>query len=178
MVGCGDEVESNRVLHLYLRIKLMSNRSANATILGYLYQFDFSINKILDSQENDEIELEGLEDIDITQDNETNLYQCKYYSGTEYNHSVIKPAITSMFNHFQKNKNKNKNYKYYLYGHFKSGTEKYYNHIDSKEKENKLIKEHLISSDEETVSKLDDIEFNSFRERLKINIKAPCFEEQ
>ena len=178
MVGCGDEVESNRVLHLYLRIKLMSNRSANATILGYLYQFDFSINKILDSQENDEIELEGLEDIDITQDNETNLYQCKYYSGTEYNHSVIKPAITSMFNHFQKNKNKNKHYKYYLYGHFKSGTEKYYNHIDSKEKENKLIKEHLISSDEETVSKLDDIEFNSFRERLKINIKAPCFEEQ
>lgn len=154
----------------------MGNRSANATILGYLYQFDFSINKILDSQENDEIELEGLEDIDITQDNETNLYQCKYYSGTEYNHSVIKPAITSMFNHFQKNKNKN--YKYYLYGHFKSGVEKYYNHIDSKEKENKLIKEHLISSDEETVSKLDVHEFNSFRERLKINIKAPCFEEQ
>ena len=48
----------------------MSNRSANATILGYLYQFDFSISKILDTPENDEIELEGLEDIDITQDNE------------------------------------------------------------------------------------------------------------
>ena len=54
----------------------MSNRSANATILGYLYQFDFSISKILDTPENDEIELEGLEDIDITQDNAKNLYQC------------------------------------------------------------------------------------------------------
>ena len=91
----------------------MSNRSANATILGYLYQFDFSISKILDTPENDEIELEGLEDIDITQDNEKNLYQCKYYSETEYNHSVIKDAIIAMFTHFQKNKDKK--YRYYLY---------------------------------------------------------------
>ena len=84
----------------------MGNRSANATILGYLYQFDFSISKILDTPENDEIELEGLEDIDITQDDETKLYQCKYYSETEYNHSVIKDAIISMFTHFQINKDK------------------------------------------------------------------------
>lgn len=156
----------------------MSNRSANATILGYLYQFDFSISKILDTPENDEIELEGLEDIDITQDNEKNLYQCKYYSETEYNHSVIKDAIIAMFTHFQKNKNKDKKYRYYLYGNFKSGVNKYYNYTTSKEERNELIKNNFLHKNGCAVSTFDDHELSDFSERLIIDLKAPCFEEQ
>lgn len=154
----------------------MSNRSANATILGYLYQFDFSISKILDTPENDEIELEGLEDIDITQDNEKNLYQCKYYSETKYNHSVIKDAIISMFTHFQENKDKK--YRYYLYGNFKSGVDKYYNETTSKEKRNELIKNNFLHKNGCVVLKFDDHELSAFSERLIVDLKAPRFEEQ
>ena len=155
----------------------MGNRSANATILGYLYQFDFSISKILDTPENDEIELEGLEDIDITQDNETKLYQCKYYSETKYNHSVIKDAIISMFTHFQINKDKK--YKYYLYGHFESGVDKYYNNTPSeKEERNKLIRDSFLSRNGKAISIFNDNELSDFSERLIIDLKAPCFEDQ
>lgn len=155
----------------------MGNRSANATILGYLYQFDFSISKILDTPENDEIELEGLEDIDITQDNETKLYQCKYYSETKYNHSVIKDAIISMFIHFQINKDKK--YKYYLYGHFESGVDKYYNNTPSeKEERNKLIRDSFLSRNGKAISIFNDNELSDFSERLIIDLKAPCFEDQ
>lgn len=154
----------------------MSNRSANATILGYLYQFDFSISKILDTPENDEIELEGLEDIDITQDNEKNLYQCKYYSETEYNHSVIKDAIISMFTHFQENKDKK--YRYYLYGNFKSGVDKYYKCTTSKEERHELIKHNFLHKNGCAVLTFDDHELSDFSERLIIDLKAPCFEEQ
>ena len=143
----------------------MSNRSADATILGYRYQFDYSIKKILEQTDNlSEIELEGLEDIDILTQDITHLHQCKYYSGTEYNPSVIKQAITSMFNHFQANKDGN--FRYYLYGHFKNGADKFSNDIE-------YLKNRLLDT-----SLIDEDEIKDFHFRLNINVNADEFTQQ
>lgn len=143
----------------------MSNRSADATILGYRYQFDYSIKQILEQTDNlSEIELEGLEDIDILTQDITHLHQCKYYSGTEYNPSVIKDAIISMFNHFQANKGGN--FKYYLYGHFKKGADKFSSDIEYLK--NRILYAYLAYKDE----------IKDFHSRLNINVNADEFLQQ
>lgn len=142
----------------------MSNRSANATILGYRYQFDYSIKQILEQTDNlSEIVLEGLEDIDILTQDITHLHQCKYYSGTEYNPSVIKDAIISMFNHFQANKGGN--FKYYLYGHFKKGADKFSSDIE-------YLKNRILNIS------LNEDELKEFHSRLTINVNAEEFTQQ
>lgn len=142
----------------------MSNRSADATILGYRYQFDYSIKQILEQTDNlSEIELEGLEDIDILTQDITHLHQCKYYSGTEYNPSVIKNAIISMFNHFQANKDGN--FKYYLYGHFKEGSDKFSSNIE-------YLKDRILNIS------LNEDELKEFHSRLTINVNAEEFTQQ
>ncbi|WP_206193525.1 hypothetical protein, partial [Neisseria mucosa] len=142
----------------------MSNRSADATILGYRYQFDYSIKQILEQTDNlSEIELEGLEDIDILTQDITHLHQCKYYSGTEYNPSVIKTAIISMFNHFQTNKDGN--FRYYLYGHFKKGADKFSNDIE-------YLKNRILNIS------LNEDELKEFHSRLTINVNAEEFTQQ
>lgn len=142
----------------------MSNRSANATILGYRYQFDYSIKQILEQTDNlSEIVLEGLEDIDILTQDITHLHQCKYYSGTEYKPSVIKDAIISMFNHFQANKGGN--FKYYLYGHFKKGADKFSSDIE-------YLKNRIFNIS------LNEDELKEFHSRLTINVNAEEFTQQ
>lgn len=81
----------------------MVNRAANATIKGYFYQFDFAILQLLQAiDEHAAITIEGVEDVDIEDVSSERYIQCKYYAATEYNHSVIKPAITAMIVHFKK----------------------------------------------------------------------------
>lgn len=53
-------------------------RTAIDTIRGYYYQFDLYALKLLES-DNEEITLEGIEDIDICKATETTAIQCKYY---------------------------------------------------------------------------------------------------
>ena len=63
----------------------MSNRrSAEATIAGYLYQFDKSIIEVLKlNSDNDKIIIEGIEDIDIESiDSNSKSIQVKYYEGS------------------------------------------------------------------------------------------------
>lgn len=104
----------------------MSNRSATDTIKGYFYQFDYTIEKILNlPNDSDEITVEGIEDIDIESSTESMAIQCKYYSKTEYNHSVIAKPIRLMLDHFKKVKNGSASkIKYHLYGHYSSGQNK------------------------------------------------------
>lgn len=154
----------------------MSTRSADATILGYRYQFDYSIMKILEQGNNTkQIELEGLEDIDITNDDFIHLYQCKYYSKTEYNHSEIKDAIIAMFKHFLNNQDKN--YKYYLYGHFQKGTDKYKDTFQ-------ILKDSFLSKKEDSTKQLklvveaSDEVICAFQQKLNIKIDGISFEEQ
>ncbi|WP_456010691.1 helicase HerA domain-containing protein [Clostridium butyricum] len=105
----------------------MSKRSAEATIAGYLYQFDKSIIEIL-KRENDEdnVTIEGIEDIDIGGEeiNSTSI-QVKYYEGSEYNHSIIAEAIRYLFyNYIDYLNGKCERRYYYLYGYYSSGQDK------------------------------------------------------
>lgn len=106
----------------------MSNkRSAEATIAGYLYQFDKSIIEILKQEnENNKVTIEGVEDIDIEgKDLDPRLIQVKYYEGSEYNHSIISEAVRYLFyNYIDYLNGKEIRREYYLYGHYSSGIEK------------------------------------------------------
>ncbi len=160
----------------------MSNRSATDTIKGYFYQFDFSIEQLLNLSNNeDEITVEGIEDIDIGTSNETTAIQCKYYSKTEYNHSAISKPIRLMLQHFKKLKdNSEPQIKYNLYGHYKSGQDKlslpislsflkdkFLTYTSKKKKE----EEHLNLG-------LSDTDLQDFLDLLFVDIEAKSYEEQ
>lgn len=104
----------------------MTKRSANESIKGYSYQFDRTVIEILECNHQDtEFVVEGIEDVDVLQENLSTFIQYKYYEGTDYNHSVIKPAVIAMLRHFNTlTASKAALVKYKLYGHFKSGQEK------------------------------------------------------
>jgi len=104
----------------------MADRTAIDTIKGYFYQFDLSILSLLALKGGDEsIDVECIEDIDIRTATEVTAVQCKYYSKTEYNHSVIKDAVMYMLSHFKDVKAGTKpRIKYILRGHYSSGQEK------------------------------------------------------
>lgn len=105
----------------------MKTRSAEATIAGYLYQFDKSIIEILNlANDEDKITIEGIEDIDIeSEDISLNSIQVKYYEGSEYNHSIISEAIRYLFYHYIGVLNGISDKRlYYLYGYFSSGSNK------------------------------------------------------
>jgi len=102
------------------------DRSATDTIKGYFYQFDYSILNLLTLAKPEEtIQIECIEDIDIHTATETTAVQCKYYSKTEYNHSVIKEPIMYMLSHFAEVKaGRTPSIKYFLTGYYKSGQNK------------------------------------------------------
>ena len=102
---------------------MAKERSAIATIKGYYYQFDYFILQLLKcNNETDSICIEGIEDVDLKTVDESTAIQCKYYAGTEYNHSLISSAVRYMLQHFSKDKAKSINYK--IYGYYKSGQDK------------------------------------------------------
>lgn len=101
----------------------MTNRSANATIKGYFYQFDHTVVQILSaSSMTAQFTVEGIEDVDIATGGESFLIQCKYYEGTDYNHSVIKDAVIQMIRHFKANSGQP--FRYRIYGHYSGGQDK------------------------------------------------------
>lgn len=68
----------------------MKDRSAVSTLKGYFYQFDFTILQLLKLERmTDKIMVEGIEDVDVSSADSKIAIQCKYYEGTEYNHSEI-----------------------------------------------------------------------------------------
>lgn len=59
----------------------MADRFATDTIKGYFYQFDIAILKLLElGDEENEVTVEGVEDIDIKNATEEIAIQCKYCS--------------------------------------------------------------------------------------------------
>lgn len=165
----------------------MSNREAIDTITGYFYQFDKSILELL-KQDDDKasICIEGIEDIDVVSADETSAIQCKYHAKTDYNHSVIKKPITLMLRHFAENKNGG--IKYHLYGHYKSGHEKFtnltieslktnfltYRKTEKDEQYKKVSVTYLVHEE----LNLSDENLNFFLGLLTVNIRAPSFEDQ
>ena len=160
----------------------MTDRSAVNTIRGYYYQFDYSILRVLQLSELDQgIAIECIEDIDIHTATDVTAVQCKYYAGTEYNHSVIKPAIIHMLSHFKKFKDDSIPYiRYTLRGHYKSGHNKLKIPIDVM-----FLKQHFLSHKADNSQKchhdelgLTDDDLAEFLNVLELDINAMSFEDQ
>ena len=160
----------------------MTIRSANATIKGYFYQFDHTIVQILSATSTTSIfTVEGIEDVDLTEASETVLIQCKYYEGTEYNHSVIKDAVIQMLCHFKDNcRTIEHGFRYRVYGYYKSGQEKLPADFNVE-----FLKKHLLTYKSEGVVHevhselaLDDTQLARFHQLLEINISAMSYDDQ
>lgn len=160
----------------------MSNRSATDTIKGYFYQFDYTIDRILNlPNDTDEITVEGIEDIDISSSMEETAIQCKYYAKTEYNHSVISKPIRLMLDHFKNVKVGSLNkVSYQLYGHYKSGHNKLSLPLSIKS-----LKEIFLTYTKATVKYehhidlgLSDTDLQEFLDLLTIDINAKEYQLQ
>ncbi len=160
----------------------MIDRTAIDTIKGYFYQFDFSILKILElPNETDSAVIEGIEDLDLKTATEENAIQCKYYSKTEYNHSVISKPIRLMLSHYSEVKNGTKRrINYNLYGFYQSGQHKLTLPIDIDFLKNNFltyIKDKVKYYHHEDLG-LSDADLNDFLTLLTININAPEYDAQ
>ncbi|MEN6619744.1 MAG: DUF4297 family anti-phage-associated protein [Rikenellaceae bacterium] len=155
---------------------MTATRSANATIAGYIYQFDYTIKCLLDlTNEYDYVDIENIEDVDIHSTAEDAAIQCKYYAGTEYNHSIIAKPIRLMLKHYSnviKGIFQPINYK--LYGFYHSGQDKLPPSITVD-----FLKTHFLTYTEKGVQyklheilALSDSELEKFLTFLSININA------
>lgn len=160
----------------------MTDRSAVDTIRGYFYQFDYSILKVLQlSNHDDSIAVECIEDVDIRTATEVTAVQCKYYAGTEYNHSVIKPAVMFMLSHFKEIRDDGRPLvKYLLRGYYSSGQHKLALPIDVA-----FLKQHFLTYSEKKVVRLhhdelglSDADLTDFLSLLDIDVNAASFENQ
>ncbi len=158
----------------------MVTRDAVSTIRGYFYQFDYSILQVLKLEnDSDTICIEGIEDVDVNDENNITLHQCKCYEGTEYNHSEIKKALEWMLKHFADNKDSD--YKYYIYGVYKSGQYKLPHFIDVEfAKKNFFTKKHRNAPIEYLYQQLNlsDDDITLFLQKLTIDINAVGLEMQ
>lgn len=160
----------------------MSNRSATDTIKGYFYQFDYTIDRILNlPNDTDKITVEGIEDIDVSSLTEETAIQCKYYAKTEYNHSVISKPIRLMLNHFKNVKNGiSTKVHYQLYGHYESGHSKLSLPLNIKS-----LKDNFLTYNKSKVKYehhidlgLSDTDLQEFINSLTININAKEYQLQ
>ncbi len=159
----------------------MTDRSATATIKGYFYQFNQTIVQLLEATTQGSITVEGIEDIDLDDGDTSAFVQCKYYEGTEYNHSVIKEAVIHMLRHFhaagcpicQVSK-------YRLHGHYRGGQHKLTLPLTVE-----FIKEHFLTyTKDKKVHRvheelcITDVQLDAFRELLDIEVNAPSYDTQ
>lgn len=159
----------------------MTDRSATATIKGYFYQFDQTIVRLLNASKHASVTVEGIEDIDLDDGGDSAFVQCKYYEGTEYNHSVIKEAVIHMLRHFHaRGCPTDQIYRYRLYGHYKSGQLKLVLPLTDE-----FLKDNFLTYTREKVEhkvheelKLTASQLEAFRNLLDIDVNALSYEEQ
>lgn len=159
----------------------MTDRSATATIKGYFYQFDQTIVRLLEATKFGSITVEGVEDIDLDDGSESAFVQCKYYEGTEYNHSVVKEAIIHMLRHFHAaGCPSDQAFRYRLHGHYRGGQHKLTLPLTDD-----FLKEHFLTfTKDKQVHKvheelaITDAQLADFRALLDINVNALSYDEQ
>jgi hypothetical protein len=160
----------------------MRDRSAVDTIKGYFYQFDYAIHKLLkQTDENNLVTIEGIEDVDIETATETTAIQCKYYANQEYNHSLIGKPIRFMLSHFIDLKLAGKpTIKYLLFGHYKTGQNKLIVPFDID-----FLKNHFLTYTEKKVShvfhsenSINDSDLTEFLNLLTVDIHAKDYDIQ
>lgn len=160
----------------------MTNRSAHATIKGYFYQFDHTIVRLLEAAApQSSVVVEGIEDIDLDDGADSAFVQCKYYEGSEYNHSVIKEAVIQMLRHFHAaGCSADQKFRYRVYGHYKEGQEKLSADFDLD-----FLKKNFLTYRHEKITHevyaelgVSDSELTSFHSLLDIDLHAPSYDEQ
>ena len=159
----------------------MTDRSATATIKGYFYQFDQTIVRLLEATKHGSITVEGVEDIDLDDGDESAFVQCKYYEGTEYNHSVIKEAVIHMLRHFHAaGCPSDQVFRYRLHGHYRSGQHKLTLPLTDE-----FLKEHFLTyTKDKHVHKvheelaITDEQLAAFRALLDIDVNALSYDDQ
>lgn len=159
----------------------MTDRSANATIKGYFYQFDQTIVRLLEATKHGSITVEGVEDIDLDDGDKSAFVQCKYYEGTEYNHSVIKEAVIQMLRHFHAaGCPSDQVFRYRLHGHYRSGQHKLTLPLTDE-----FLKEHFLTyTKDKQVHKvheelaITDVQLAAFRALLDIDVNALSYDDQ
>lgn len=99
-------------------------RQADSTIRGYLYQFNKSIYEILQSNDDEEITLEGvIEDIDIQSPTSTTTIQCKYHEDKKFLISGVATPILEMLCHYYECQALGKSVSYILYAYYEENTD-------------------------------------------------------
>ncbi|WP_308698175.1 DUF4297 family anti-phage-associated protein [uncultured Thomasclavelia sp.] len=157
------------------------SRDAIDTIKGYYYQFDYFILQLLNLKNDDDtVTIEGIEDVDIFDEKGLTAVQCKYYSKTEYNHSVIAKPIRLMLKEFLKKGSSDKNIKYKIYGKYESGHDKFPKNLDVE-----FAKKYFFTFREKGVDhvlheelNLSDEDIQKFLDLLSIDICAEDFDVQ
>jgi hypothetical protein len=96
----------------------MENRSADASIRGYVFQFNKTISDILTT--SGPVAVEGIEDLDIHSSNGFTAIQCKYLAAQKYSPSKVRRPLSMMLAHFLEEKPA-KNY--VIYAHFSDTSE-------------------------------------------------------
>jgi len=96
-------------------------RTADYTILGFLYQFNKTALEILKAHDDDAITVEGIvEDIEVTSASSLTAIQCKYHeTSTSFTASAIYRPLLQMLKHFSDNPTAN--IRYVLFAHFPGG---------------------------------------------------------
>lgn len=156
-------------------------RDAIDTITGYYYQFDYYILQLIGlSNDNDTVTIEGIEDVDISDENELIAVQCKYYAKTEYNHSIIAKPIRLMLKDYVSRTHQKRNIRYKLYGKYQSGHDKYPGALSVD-----FAKKNLFTYSEKKVLhmlhnelSLTDADIEDFLGKLDIDINAEDYSMQ
>lgn len=91
------------------------DRSADAAIKGYSYQFLQTIANILEQDDGEINIVEGIEDLDVYSSNGKKLCQYKYHEFANINNSLIGKPVGIMFNHFVENQDSEYRYKLIIY---------------------------------------------------------------
>ena len=159
----------------------MTDRSANATIKGYFYQFDQTIVRLLKATKHGSITVEGVEDIDLNDGDKSTFVQCKYYESTEYNHSKIKDAVIQMLRHFHAAGCPSAQvFRYRLYGHYQGGQNKLTLPLTDE-----FLKNHLLTYAENKVVhkvheelEITDEQLATRRELQHIDVNALSYDTQ
>ena len=152
------------------------------TLTGYYYQFDYYILQLLNlTKDTDTVTIEGVEDVDISEDGILKAVQCKYYAKTEYNHSIIASPIRLMLKDYAlRKRDSRKLISYMLYGHYESGHEKYPEKLDID-----FLKSNICTYTHNEVKhmlytelNLNDSQLEEFLNLLVVDINAKSYEEQ
>lgn len=166
------------MLFLGLRIRpgKMTTRSAENSLKGYFYQFDKTIQELINLKlPSDSVIVEGIEDLDVVSAMDETAIQCKYLEGQKYRPSLLRQPLIFMLTHFLE---KRPQTRYCLYAYFKDGSGPSSDSLTEAElksiltyKEDSQVRVHHVDNN------ISDDDLRDFITRLKITT-GPTFEQQ